>query len=400
MELLSGVIRAYPWGSRTAIAELRGDSPSASPEAELWFGAHPAGSSRLGSTLLIDRIAEDPTAALGQRVVEQYGSNLPFLLKILAANEPLSLQAHPSKAQAMEGFARENNAGLAANDPTRNYKDDNHKPELIVALTEFEAMAGFRPLVETSVLFDVLACPELERYRTMLVGDPAEEESNIRALFTTWITIPIAARKQLIEALVARAREHIAGTSEHGWIEQALKNFIELAELYPGDAGVLGALLLNKLTLQPGEAIYLDAGQLHAYVRGLGVEVMANSDNVLRGGLTSKYVDVPELVKVLDFRSLRNPVRVPEMREGWWHYPVPAADFALASAVMEPGQELDIQPDGPTIVLCARGSFRASQYGEDDVCVGSAEALWLPESSGAVTLHAGEVGAHVFRAHV
>ncbi|WJZ01909.1 mannose-6-phosphate isomerase, class I [Corynebacterium freiburgense] len=396
MELLSGVIRAYPWGSRTAIAKLRGEQPSASPEAELWFGAHPGGSSLLNGKPLIDCIAEDPESMLGPRVLKQYGENLPFLLKILAANEPLSLQAHPSREQAIEGFARENQAGIAIQDPTRNYKDDNHKPELIVALTEFEAMAGFRPLAETAILFDALACPELERYRTMLIGAPADEEANLRALFTTWITIPTAARNELIGALVDKARAHIAGTSEHGWIEEACKNLIEIANIYPGDVGVLGALLLNKLTLQPGEAIYLDAGQLHAYVRGMGVEIMANCDNVLRGGLTSKYVDVPELVKVLKFQSLRNIKLQTEIKHGWVHYPVPTDEFTLASAQLVAGEEKALEIQGPTILLCTSGKLVI----EDKILMPT-EALWVPAQwNKSVSIQGIEPSNQVFVASV
>lgn len=400
MKLLSGVIRAYPWGSRTAIARLRGEQPTSAPEAELWFGAHPGGSSLIAGTPLIDIIAADPAGTLGPRVVAEFGERLPFLMKILAAAEPLSLQAHPSRTQAMEGYQRENAAGVPVSAPMRNYKDDNHKPELLVALTEFEAMAGFRPLSETSVLFDALACPALERYRSMLVGDPAEEESNLRALFTTWITIPTTARHQLIDALVERARDHLSSTSECGWIEEACKNLLALADRYPGDVGVLGALLLNKLTLQPGEAIYLEAGQLHAYVHGMGVEIMANSDNVLRGGLTSKYVDVPELVKVLDFHSLRRVVRHPEPDDsGWDHYPVPIDEFSLAAITLDADESRAFAITGPTIVLCTNGRALA-RSGTEELIIGPAQAIWLPAGAGSMELIGQHPGTQLFRATV
>ena len=204
MQKLTGTLRSYPWGSRTLIPELRGlPSPSTRPEAELWFGAHPVGSSTIQDRALTDIIAADPVAALGSRVYGQYGDNLPFLLKILAAAEPLSLQAHPSAEQAREGFERENRLGIPLNAGNRNYRDPRHKPELVVALTDFHAMVGFRPLDQTLELFAVLACPELDRYLTIL--DPAAETDSLRGLFTTWITIPSAARRQLIDAVVAAA---------------------------------------------------------------------------------------------------------------------------------------------------------------------------------------------------
>ncbi|AJK68169.1 mannose-6-phosphate isomerase, class I [Corynebacterium marinum] len=365
MQKLTGTLRSYPWGSRTLIPELRGlPSPSTRPEAELWFGAHPVGSSTIQDRALTDIIAADPVAALGSRVYGQYGDNLPFLLKILAAAEPLSLQAHPSAEQAREGFERENRLGIPLNAGNRNYRDPRHKPELVVALTDFHAMVGFRPLDQTLELFAVLACPELDRYLTIL--DPAAETDSLRGLFTTWITIPSAARRQLIDAVVAAARNRPACGD---WISGVLSTVLELQERYPGDIGVLGALLLNHLQLSPGEALYLDAGHLHAYVSGLGVEVMANSDNVLRGGLTSKYVDVPELVRILDFTSLSDPVVTPVDGE----YVVPAGEFRLLHSRLTAGEELLVDHDGPSIALCTSGTVTLG-----DLELSPGEAVWIP----------------------
>ncbi|NLF89789.1 MAG: mannose-6-phosphate isomerase, class I [Corynebacterium marinum] len=365
MQKLTGTLRSYPWGSRTLIPELRGlPSPSTRPEAELWFGAHPVGSSTIQDRALTDIIAADPVAALGSRVYGQYGDNLPFLLKILAAAEPLSLQAHPSAEQAREGFERENRLGIPLNAGNRNYRDPRHKPELVVALTDFHAMVGFRPLDQTLELFAVLACPELDRYLTIL--DPAAETDSLRGLFTTWITIPSAARRQLIDAVVTAARNRPACGD---WISGVLSTVLELQERYPGDIGVLGALLLNHLQLSPGEALYLDAGHLHAYVSGLGVEVMANSDNVLRGGLTSKYVDVPELVRILDFTSLSDPVVTPVDGE----YVVPAGEFRLLHSRLTAGEELLVDHDGPSIALCTSGTVTLG-----DLELSPGEAVWIP----------------------
>lgn len=382
MDKLEGVIRAYPWGSRTLIPSLRGQqSPASRPEAELWYGAHPASPARLASTgeALDGVIAKDPEYQLGARVVARYGAQLPFLLKLLAAAEPLSLQAHPSKEQAVDGFARDNAAGIDLHAANRNYKDDNHKPELIVALTPFKAMAGFRPVAQTRELFAALDCPEADRYLTMLGAggadgpDAADDAASMRALFTTWITIPHDARVTLIDAIVAAAQPRSA---QADWIGGVCEVVCELNERYPGDIGVLGALLLNHVDLEPGQAVYLDAGQLHAYVRGLGVEIMANSDNVLRGGLTSKYVDIPELLRVLDFRCLDDP-RVQAV-DG--EYPVPIDEFRL-NRLEVTADGVTVDHDGPSIVMVTEGSLQAG-----DVQLQPGDAVWIPAGDPAVEL--------------
>lgn len=378
MQVLTGTMRAYPWGSRTAIAGLRGqETPSSRPQAELWFGAHPTGSSLIGETPLVDIINEDPEAQLGARVRAKYGDRLPFLLKLLAAEEPLSLQAHPSKKQAEEGFKRDNEAGIGLTDPNRNYKDDNHKPELIVALTPFEAMAGFRPIPKTLLLFDALDCPALDHYRSQLLGD---EEAALRSLFTTWIGAPIATRSQLIAALVQSAKRLLDNPDQYdAWIVDTIRNIVKLNERYPDDIGILGALLLNKVNLQPGEALYLDAGQLHAYVRGLGVEIMANSDNVLRGGLTSKHVDVPELARVLRFESNNDPRVVAEKEGDKVQYPVPIDEFNLSRYRIE--NPVDINHDGPQILLCTEGSIDVkNSFTGESLTIKQGDAIWVSAS--------------------
>ncbi|KQB87542.1 mannose-6-phosphate isomerase, class I [Corynebacterium lowii] len=396
MDKLNGIIRAYPWGSRTLIPGLRGEPvPSENPQAELWYGAHPASPSVVAATgtPLDALIAQDPESHLGSRVRAAFGDRLPFLLKLLAAAEPLSLQAHPSKTQAEEGFARENVEGIDLHAAHRNYKDDNHKPELIVALTEFTAMAGFRPLDRTLELFEALDCAEAQRYLAML-DNQGEEENNLRVLFTTWITIPHAVRVKLIEAIVESARP-LAGRED--WIGGVLRTVLDLQERYPGDIGVLGALLLNHIHLEPGQAIYLDAGQLHAYVKGMGVEIMANSDNVLRGGLTSKYVDVPELVRLLTFDSLVNPT-VECDADG--AYPVPSTEFRLSRHEVGSGQELSVDHDGPSILMCTQGTATVKgDSGEERLHAG--EAVWIPACEQEVAVSGADSGeAEVFWARV
>ncbi len=396
MEHLTGALRAYPWGSRTLLAQLRGTaSPATQPEAELWFGAHPAGPATVGERGLDQIIAEDPVGALGQRVVDTFGPQLPFLVKLLAAAEPLSIQAHPSREQAEEGFARENALGVALDDPRRNYKDPNPKPELIVALTPFRALAGFRPPAQTAELFQALRVAELDRYASML---PADGEGDMRALFTTLISLPGQARATLLDAVGEAARRLVAGNEGDGevagWIRDAASVFIELTQRYPGDVGALAALLLNVVNLEPGEAAYLGAGQLHAYLSGLGVEVMANSDNVLRGGLTPKHVDVPELVRVLDFTPLASPRAVTEETIDGTRFTLPVKAFDVTVSTLREGQVLKVASDGPSIVLCTQGRVRSGEFE-----LGPGDAVWIPASEGeAVFSTVGETPAQLFHA--
>ena len=409
MELLEPALRTYPWGSRTMLADLRGTaSPAPSPEAELWFGAHPAAPSTIGSRGLDAIIADDPRAALGQRVADQFDEHLPFLLKLLAAGAPLSLQAHPSKAQAVEGFRSEEAAGIDLHDPRRNYKDPNHKPELIVALTQFKALAGFRPYARTARLLDALGSPLLNRYTSMV--DPSEEEASLRALFTTLISLPRKASNLLIDETVNRARTLLENPDEAGgagvepWMVEVLTMFLELADAYPGDIGALAALLLNYFTLEPGEALYLDAGQLHAYQSGLGVEIMANSDNVLRGGLTSKHVDVPELVRVLKFEALESPRAKTRAADGGAvgeEFVLPMEDFRLSRYALGEGAELAVESDGPAIVLCTSGEAVGRGATGEELTLRPGQAAWVPASDARVVFTAeGADGAELFLASV
>ena len=389
MEHLEGALRPYPWGSHTLIAQLRGEpSPSPQPQAELWFGAHPAAPATVNGQGLDEAIAADPAAALGKRVTEAHGGQLPFLVKLLAAAAPLSIQAHPSLEQAQEGFARENTEGIALNSPNRNYKDPNHKPELIVALTEFRALAGFRPVPDTAAFFAELGSAELDRYATLL---PTDGEGDLRALFTTLISLPHQPRVELIESVQRAAEELVDQHSAPGWMVDAAEVYLELNRAYPGDVGVLAALLLNVLTLAPGEAAFLRAGQLHAYLSGLGVEVMANSDNVLRGGLTTKHVDVPELVKVLDFSTLENPRAEAAPSHGGVEFQLPVDSFAVRVHSLAHGETLVIDEDGPAIVLCTSGEVR----GPDGFVLSQGNAAWAPASEREVQLTA-EGAAQVF----
>ena len=378
-------IRPYAWGSRVAIPELLGEpTPSPHPQAELWIGAHPADSSLLvgadGERSLADVIAKDPVKALGTRAHHEFDARLPFLLKVLAAAEPLSLQAHPSAAQAARGFAFEEAAGIPLTSAQRNYRDSSHKPELICAITEFHALCGFREPSRTVRLLAALEVPQLDHYLGLLSGQP--DADGTRALFSSLITIPPVALGPLLTAVLAACVEKVR---EGGEFTVEYRTALELGERYPGDPGVLASLLLNRMTLQPGQALYLPGGNLHAYLSGVGVEIMANSDNVLRGGLTPKHVDVPELMRVLDFTP--GDVAVlhgdPGMA-GEWVYPTPAQEFQL-SRLEASAQPREITHDGPQVLLTVDGELQVSD-GTGRLAVPRGRSVWIAASDGPVWL--------------
>ncbi|WP_040837534.1 mannose-6-phosphate isomerase, class I [Nocardia brevicatena] len=401
MHELVGALRSYAWGSRTALAELCGRPvPSAHPEAELWFGAHPADPAHIrtdnGTRSLLEVVSDDPARELGPAATE-FDGRLPFLLKLLAAEEPLSLQAHPSLQQAQAGFERENQAGVPLDSPQRNYRDENHKPELVVALDRFEALAGFRTPRHTVELLRALAVPELASYADLLAAQP--DSDGLRTLFTTWITLPQNVLSTLLPATLDGCVRYLSGPDRTFAAEA--RTALELAEAYPGDAGVLAALLLNRLTLQPGQGLFLAAGNLHAYLRGLAVEIMANSDNVLRGGLTPKHVDVPELLRVLDFEPIDLPLVLPEPAgDGSVRYRTPAPEFALRRFdLIEGSGQVPLTEAGPGIVLCSSGTVRLRRDGSELV-LGRGAAAWVSAADTDIRAQAVDGPAQLFCACV
>jgi mannose-6-phosphate isomerase len=323
--VLENPIQPYAWGSRTAIGDLLGrPTPSAGPEAELWIGAHPKAPSRIAGPAglgTLDRaIQDDPVGLLGSDVCDRFGNELPFLLKVLAAAEPLSIQAHPNQEQARKGWARENAEGIPLDAPRRNYRDLNHKPELLCALAPFTALKGFRPLDEVARGLEPVARPELAPE----VGRLARERTPqaLRALFARLATLEADERGPLLKRAVAAAARR--GT------DPAWRWVARLAERHPDDASVLAPLYLNLVELAPGEALFLASGELHAYLEGTALEIMANSDNVLRGGLTPKHVDVQELLSVLAFDPQPLERLKPEpIGAGEAVYRTPAREFEL-----------------------------------------------------------------------
>ena len=372
MQLLDGEIRNYDWGSTSSIPSILGRPEDGKPWAELWLGAHPSAPSLVGCTRtpLDALVASDPVAALGDAVNDHFGS-LPFLLKILAAAAPLSLQAHPSIPQAEAGYDREDEAGIPVDAPNRSFRDRLHKPELICALTDFDALCGFRDPHATLEVLATIDTDVLDPIRAQISASP--DADGLNALLEHLLTLTADDAKALVDPVVAACQ--IDGSAEYADVRAMAA---ALGERYPGDAGVVTALLLNLVHLKPGEALFLGAGNLHAYLDGTGVEIMANSDNVLRGGLTPKHIDIPTLLDVVDAQPIDPVVQRPAAVAGVATYDIPVPEFTLA--------RLDVDgslttPAGPAILLCTDGTVDAGPHTLD-----RGAAAWLPASDGPVEL--------------
>jgi mannose-6-phosphate isomerase len=335
---VDGPIRPYAWGSRSFLAQLQGrEVPSPTPEAELWLGAHPDAPAQANGTPLTDLIAADPRGVLGDEVLARFGERLPYLLKLLAADAPLSIQVHPDADQARDGFARQGPG------TTRTYTDPYPKPELLVAITPFEALCGFRDPDRTADHLAGLGVPALDPVIAALRDRSAPVAQRLRTALTRLLEWPESERAALVDAVVA-AGDPLA---------------VRLAQQYPHDVGVVVALLLNHVRLNPGEAIYMPAGNVHAYLAGAGVEIMGASDNVLRAGLTSKPVDPAELMRIVRYEVLAEPTFPgTALGPGLTAWSPPVSEFRLVRGVPEPGAELTLPGDGPRIVVCLRGEAR------------------------------------------
>ncbi|MPY64363.1 mannose-6-phosphate isomerase, class I [Streptomyces spongiae] len=352
MDRLENTVRPYAWGSTTAIPHLLGVEPTGEPQAEMWMGAHPGAPSRTARGPLTEVIDAAPERELGAEAVAKFGPRLPFLLKILAAGAPLSLQVHPNLQQAKEGYEDEERRGIPVDAGHRNYKDANHKPELICALTEFDGLCGFRDPAQAADLLASLDVDSLKPYVDLLHAHP--EEAALREVLTAVLSAdPEEMSRTVTEA--AAACERLGG---------AYAPYADIAHHYPGDPGVIAAMLLNHVRLQPGEALFLGAGVPHAYLNGLGVEIMANSDNVLRCGLTPKHVDVPELLRIVRFEASDPGVLRPEASpDGEEVYETPIDEFRLSRHVLPEGSAThDLTSATPQILLCTAGSVRAGEH--------------------------------------
>jgi mannose-6-phosphate isomerase len=384
VELLQPLVQPYAWGSRHAIAKLQGRSvPALGPEAELWIGAHPsapAGLERGGRPTALDAvIAADPATELGPECVARFGPRLPFLLKFLSAERALSIQVHPSRAQAVAGFRAENERGLAPGDPARNYRDDWPKPELLYALTPFEMVAGLRAPADAAGILRALAVKPLEPLAARL--EDAATAQTLGEVFGTVLSWPEAGRAGLVADVLA-ACGRLAG--EGSRYAAACAAVVRSAEDHPGDLGLVALLLMRHMVLQPDQAVFMPAGGLHDYLRGTGIEILANSDNVVRAGLTGKHIDVPELLKLLD-PAVAVPVLSPAvLADGIGWFDTPAAEFRLYVADLT-GGAVTLPGVGPRILLCTGGAALLRSQSGASVSLGRGGSCFAAAADGPVS---------------
>jgi mannose-6-phosphate isomerase len=387
---LTNPTQNYAWGSTTAIPDLLGLPVTSEPVAESWMGVHPSAPSRVttagGETGLDMLIAADPEELLGPDVVARFGTTLPYLMKIIAAERPLSLQVHPDIEAARRGYAAEDAAGIPVDAPHRNYRDRNHKPELVYALTPFEALCGFRAPRRVAELLRGLDAPLAKQLHGVLTAHPSYE--GIRMAFAQLLgpgTRPTHAElHEVAQACAARLTEGSPSP-------RADRTVVLLADAYPGDPGVVTSLLLNAVTLQPGDAMFVPAGAVHAYLHGMAVEIMASSDNVLRAGLTPKHVDVDELLRNVDYVSAPPILIAPENFHGATGiFSAPVDDFELSVTAVDDDLVHPVPGGGPRILLCLDGVLTIAGHGDSKVTLRKVtlrkgESLFAPASDGGLT---------------
>ncbi len=350
---LDNVIQNYPWGSHTAIADLFGiKNPDNEPQAEIWMGTHPNGCSKvsLNGMELSELIRKNPEKVLGEYTAKRFG-DLPFLFKVLAAEKPLSVQVHPSKKKAVVGYEKENSLGIALGANKRNYKDANHKPELVYALTFYKAMNGFRPVQEIIDLFNQANIVTLRDEINSLQNSPSEK--GLRDFFSVVMSLS-GERKQHALAELCCAVSNPPKTAKG---RDAFLLISEFKKEYADDIGLFSPLLLNIIELEPGEAMFLHAETPHAYVKGTGLEIMANSDNVLRAGLTPKHMDIVELIDNTKFISTSlDKIKLPPYQiDNKLGYPIPVDDFGFEIIRAEP-ESREQYVRSAEILFCLEGS--------------------------------------------
>ncbi|WP_278237527.1 mannose-6-phosphate isomerase, class I [Isoptericola sp. AK164] len=384
IHLLDNSVREYDWGSHDHIQRLLGLPVDGRPAAELWLGAHPVAPSRLtDGTALTELVARAPEEVLGRRTSDRFGPRLPYLLKVLAARRALSLQVHPRPHAARAGYRRENADGLAASDPGRSFHDEQHKPEMIVALTRFEGLAGFRSPRTVLALLEGLDGRLVEQVRDAVRG--TRSGPGLRAALEHLVASrdePTCAHD--VATTVASVRARLAAGSPD---PRADATVLRLDEEHPGDPGAVASLLLNRVSLEPGEAIFIPAGEVHAYLSGVGVEIMAASDNVLRAGLTTKHVDADALLECAAF-SPRPPAR-PDTEVTGAHslvtsYRAPVSEFALLTADVHPGEPVALPSEGPRIVLALDGELQLLT-GAGTTSLRRGQSCLVPDAAGQVT---------------
>lgn len=373
-------IKDYPWGSHTAINEFYNISNiNDQPQAEMWMGCHPNGSSQLidaenNKINIDDFINQAPETVLGD-AFNKFGE-IPFLFKVLAADKPLSIQVHPSKIRAEEGYAAENLAGIPVSSPNRNFKDPNHKPELVFAVTPFNALNGFRPFNDIVELFNGLVLAPLQNeiagFKKLPSGD------TLRVLFEALLILEGEAKKAAIAELLTYA------ANQTSLVFETIK---QLAAVYPDDMGIFSPLLLNVVKLNPGEAMFLYAETPHAYLQGLALEVMANSDNVLRAGLTPKYIDIDALISNIrfDVTEPENILMQPEVSGNQAKYPIPVQDFSFSILTNESSLNENIHMTSASVLFCEHGQFEVA-CAQNAVTVEKGESVFVPASASTISV--------------
>lgn len=369
MQKLINAVQNYAWGSRTALTERYGiANPDQQPMAELWMGAHPKSSSQIllangERQSLREFIASDKAVLLGPKVAQRFGE-LPFLFKVLCAAQPLSIQVHPDKQAAVTGFARENSAGIPFSAPERNYKDANHKPELIFALTPFMAMNAFRPCSEIATLLQ----PVASAHPAIAAFLHSPDTQHLSQLFASLLNMQGEEKNQALQVLQS------ALTHQSGEPWQTIRL---IASFYPQDNGLFSPLLLNVIKLNPGEAMFLHARTPHAYLDGMGLEVMANSDNVLRAGLTAKYIDIPELIANVDFvaRPANELLTSPVKHGAELNFPVAVEDFAFSIHTLS-AHPTPLTQESAAILFCIAGETIISKAAQK-LCLKPGESAFI-----------------------
>lgn len=369
---MKNVIQHYPWGSTTSFTELFGyKNPMNQPQAEMWMGTHPNGCSKIVANeemyLLSDFINLNRTGILSEGTAAKF-SGLPYLLKVLAADKPLSIQVHPSKIQAKEGFEKEDRMSIPRKAANRNYKDQNHKPELVYALTPYQAMNGFRKYSIILSLFRKVGVSAIENLVFAL-----EESANADGLETFFRSI-----LSLDETVKKKAIKELLTYAENNKHDELFALIIELSEQYPGDVGLFCPLMLNVLTLQPREAMYLDACTPHAYLKGTALEIMANSDNVLRSALTPKHIDIEEVVRCTHFeeKSQNALLTQPKENDGGLLFSVPVDDFNFA--IFESVNNLSLSTQSAEILFAIDSCMTLTHENGEIITVNKGESVFIP----------------------
>lgn len=375
--VLENNIQEYAWGSNSFIPQLMGSQKkSGNPQAELWIGAHPKAPSRVvlnkGKLSMADLIRDSPEAILGTTISKKFSNRLPFLFKVLAAAKPLSIQAHPNRFQAEEGYELENKKNISLASPDRNYRDKNHKPELICALEPLSALKGFRGVQEIHHKFSMIKNLPNDLNLDVLMSQATRD--GLKEFFISLMNLHPVHKRKMIGTITTFGKQFEETDPVFHWINILNRD-------YTDDIGVLSPMFLNLIKLQPGEALFIPAGELHAYLEGAGIELMANSDNVLRGGLTQKHIDIPELSNILNFSEGNTEILKANYNDnGEGFYPVMAEEFELSVISLKKGVPFQSSSNRSVeIMICTNGEADISDTeGGDPIILSSGVSIMVP----------------------